>query len=111
MSENKDTTLVENKQEEQNEFHFSKPYKFEGNSYEKINLSGLEELKAGDMVEASRYMNRIGLSTADEEMELPYALFIASRVTGQPLEFFMGLRPNDALRLKGRIVRFFFGQA
>lgn len=102
-------TIEKNEEKNEYDFVFSKPYSFEGKTYDKIDLSGLLDIKAGDMVAATKYMNRNGLNTADEEMSLPYALFIASRATGQPIEFFDGLKPLDALRLKGYVVRFFYG--
>lgn len=95
--------------ENEHDFVFSKPYSFEGKTYDKIDLSGLLDIKAGDMVAATKYMSRMGINIQDEEMALPYALFIASRATGEPIEFFDGLKPVDALRLKGKVIRFFYG--
>ncbi|MCI5713664.1 MAG: phage tail assembly protein [Lachnospiraceae bacterium] len=112
MSENKEELKQEDAVTASSdmEITFSKSYKFEGENIEKIDLSGLHDIKAADMIDASRYMNRIGMNEADEEFTLPYALFIASRASGRPMELFTGLAPFDALRVKGRIVSFFMGR-
>lgn len=114
MSENKDLNQEDTAEVSSNlntnEITLSKAYKFEGETFEKIDLSGLNEIKAADMIDASRYMSRIGMNEMDEEFTLPYTLFIASRAAGKPIEFFNGLLPYDALRVKSRVVSFFMGR-
>lgn len=113
MSEEKKETKIEETAMEQKETDLvlSRAYKFEGQTYEKLDLSGMEDLTAQDMIDASRYMRRIGFSNMDEEMDLPYALFMAARVTNMPIEFFDALKPYDAIRIRGRMLRFFYNPA
>ncbi len=115
MSEEKKETKNEEKEvvteQKETDLALSKAYKFEGQTYEKLDLSGMVDLTAQDMIDASRYMRRIGFSNMDEEMDLPYALFMASRVTGLPIEFFNTLKPYDAIRIRGRMLRFFYNPA
>lgn len=116
MSEEKKETKIEEKEaavveQKETDMVLSRAYKFEGQTYEKLDLSGMEDLTAQDMIDASRYMRRIGFSNMDEEMDLPYALFMASRITGLPIEFFNALKPYDAIRIRGRMLRFFYNPA
>ena len=39
-------------------------------------------------------------------MSLPYAIFMAARVTGKPLEFFQQLPAREAVKLKNLVVGF-----
>lgn len=86
----------------------SRPYKFEGETYDTLDLSGLDELKASDMIAAQKVLDRSGSFSFVPEMSLEYACIIASKATGQPLEFFQGLRPRDAIKLKNRVTGFFY---
>lgn len=88
----------------------SKPYKFEGKRYENLDLSGLENIKARDMIEANRVHDRAGGFSLVPEMSMEYTLLIASRATGLPIEFFYGLPPKDAIRIKNKVTGFFYGQ-
>lgn len=87
----------------------SKPYSFEGKTYEEIDLSGLENLTAADMIKAQKVLDRSGTFTFMPEMNLEYACIIAANATKQPVEFFNGLSPRDAIRVKNRVIRFFYG--
>lgn len=106
MSEENKTEVVS--EEKETDLVLSKSYKFEGKTYDKIDFSGMEDITGKDMIEASRYMKRIGMSDSDEEMQLPYALYIAAKAAQMPMEFFEILKPYDTLKVKGRVLRFFF---
>ena len=43
-------------------------------------------------------------------MTAEYICFIASRASDQPIEFFKGLPPRDAVRLKNKVTSFFYGE-
>lgn len=114
MSENNDiqviqTTEPEGAAEIDNVVKFSKPYKFEGETYQSVDLSGLADLTADDMIAADRHLTSSGNFTVMPEMSLGYALFIAARVSGKPLEFFKGLPAKEALKVKNRVTGFFYG--
>ena len=89
----------------------SKPYTFEGSTYTEIDLSGLEDATGGMLVSVGKIVAKKnpGINQAVMEMSLPFAQHMAARVTGKPLEFFMGLPIKDTMELKGKVVNFLFG--
>ncbi len=89
---------------------FQKPFVFEGASYKSIDLSGLEEISAADMIAVNKMIERGGTVNILPEMSLEYACLISSRVSGQPVEFFKALPPRDALKVKNRVTGFLFGE-
>ncbi len=54
-----------------------KPINFEGKSHDKIDLNGLHEIKASDMMAVNRRLSRNGNSETNQEFTLEYALNIA----------------------------------
>ncbi len=90
--------------------HFTKTYSFEGKLIDHVDLSGINDLSAADMIEANRVLDRGGNFSFMPEMTLEYACVIASKATKIPQEFFYALKPKDAARLKNRVVGFFFGK-
>ncbi len=89
---------------------FSGSYKFEGKVYTQINLAGLETLTAKDMVDAESWLAKQGIVSALPEMTYEYVSFIASITSGQPIEFFKGLSPKNAIKVKNKVTSFFYGQ-
>lgn len=88
----------------------SKPYHFEDKTYKELDLSGLDDLTAEDMIAADKYLTRNGNVTVMPEMSLEYACFIASKATDLPVEFFRRLPPKDAIKIKNRVTNFFYGE-
>lgn len=86
------------------------PIRFEGQTYDKIDLTGLHEIKAADMVTINRRMSRSGNIDQTPELTLEYALNMANMVTGLPLEFFDQLPPYAAMAVRGRVINFLFTQ-
>lgn len=86
------------------------PIRFEGETYDKINLTGLYNIKAADMVAIARRMTRSGNVDSSPELSLEYALNMANLATGLPLEFFDQLPPYAAMAVKGRVTNFLFRQ-
>ncbi len=87
-----------------------KPILFEGKSYDQIDLTGLEDIKAADMVAINRRMSRNGSVEITPELTLEYALNMANLATGLPLEFFDQLPPYAAMAVKGRVTNFLYRQ-
>lgn len=81
----------------------SQPYAFGGRSYAEIDLSGMENMTAADMIAAEAYMIHEGLFTTEKEDTLEYSFFIASRFSGLPMQFFMQFKPKDAARLRAAV--------
>ena len=88
---------------------FRKPYLFEGETYDGIDLSGLEDLTARDMIHTQRTMERAGSVNVLPEMSLEYACYFAAKATGKPVEFFQSLPPREAVKVKNRVTSFFYG--
>lgn len=88
---------------------FGKPYHFEDTTYEQVDLSGLEHLTAADMIAANKILDRTGSFTLLPEMSLEYACIIAAKATKLPMEFFKGLHPKEAIKIKNTVTSFFYG--
>lgn len=90
---------------------FKKPYKYEGREYTEVDLSGMEDLNALALENVGRIVMKKhpGLNPATVEMTMEYARLIAARVTNKPLEFFLGLPAQEAIKLKSAVVGFLYG--
>ncbi len=87
-----------------------KPIEFEGERYDRIDLAGLHDVRAADMVAINRRMARNGNTDVNPELSLEYALNMANIATGLPLEFFDQLPPYAALAVRNRVTGFLFRQ-
>lgn len=107
-----DEKILTNAQEDESStlVKFSKVYRFEGKDYTEVDLSGMDDLSAEDMIAADRYLTRSGSFSVMPEMTLEYAFFIAARAAKQSIEFFKGLSPKDALKVKNRVTSFFYSE-
>lgn len=87
------------------------PYTFGGVTYEKLDLHGLEGLKAGDLKRTTKLYMKLhpAANPATLESNLEFTFLIASRILAQPLEFFDELPARDAIALKTSIVGFLYG--
>ena len=88
---------------------FRKPYKFEGQEYTEVDLSGMEDMTAGDLCAVAKLANRELGVTPIPEMTLPYAMYMAARASHKPVEFFKGLPPVEAMKLKNLVTGFLYG--
>ena len=52
------TEAEDDEEEESLVIKLKKPYKFEGKEYTEIDLSGLEDLSAADMISVNKYLDR-----------------------------------------------------
>ena len=89
---------------------FNKPYTFEGAEYTEVDLSGLEDITAADMIRAQRTMTGTGSVEIIPEMSIQYACIIAAAVSGKPIEFFSGLPAKEAIKLKNMVTGFFYDE-
>ena len=106
------TTAAETQKQEENKYliKFRKPFIFEDETYKEIDLSGLEDLSAQDMIQAQRTMERSGSINVLPEMSLEYACIFASKATKIPVEFFQALPPKEAIKVKNKVTNFFYGE-
>lgn len=102
--------------EEENEevsmvIKFKKPYKFEGKEYIEVDLSGLDDLQASDMIAVNKYIQRTSGGVIDvmPEVSMEYACVLASKAAKLPIEFFTSLPPREAMKVKNRVMGFLFG--
>lgn len=86
-----------------------KPFEFGGQTYTEVDLSGLELITAKDLTVVGKIMTSIGVVVPNPEMSIPYAVYMAARVSGLPVEFFMSLPAGDAIRLKNIVTGFLYG--
>lgn len=86
------------------------PVTFEGKQYDEVDLTGLNEIRAADMIAVNRELSRGGNLDLNQEYTLEYAFHLASRASGQPIEFFEQLKPFPAMRVKNCVSSFLFSQ-
>ncbi len=86
------------------------PILFEERQYDKIDLTGLKDIRAKDMIDIHRLMTKAGNVNTVQELTLEYAMYMANIVTGLPVEFFDQIPPYAALAIKRCVVDFIYGQ-
>ena len=95
---------------DENIIKLSKTYQFEGETIAEVDMRGLENITANDMIKANKVLQAAGTVTVMPETNLEYALIVAAGATGRPVEFFKGLVPRDAMKIKNAVTSFFFGE-
>lgn len=99
-------------QEEQDDLviKLKKPYTFERVEYKEIDLRGLRELTAADMIAINKRMKRAssGIDVMPE-VTLEYATEIAARGASLPIEFFTALPASESMAVKNAVLGFLFG--
>ena len=90
---------------------FGKPYKFGGQEYTEVDLSGLEDVTAGVLEDVGKIAAKKnpGMNPALQEMSLTFCTYLAQRVAKLPLEFFTGLPAKEAIKLKTLVTNFLYG--
>ena len=90
---------------------FAKPYKFGGQEYTEVDLSGLEDVTAGVLESVGKITAKKnpGMNPALQEMSLTFCTYLAQRVAKLPLEFFTGLPAKEAIKLKTLVTNFLYG--
>lgn len=96
--------------EEENKLivEFKKPFVFEGETYTELNLEGLEELTGADLAKIDRAVRKKNADDLVPEMSLDYALALAARATGLPIEFFKALPLKDCRNVRNKVRSFLF---
>lgn len=90
---------------------FAKPYKFGGQEYTEVDLSGLEDVTAGVLESVGKITAKKnpGMNPALLEMSMQFCNYLAQRVAKLPLEFFTGLPAKEAIKLKTMVTGFLYG--
>ena len=100
---------AEDPEEESLVLKFRKPYKFEGKEYTEVDLSAMEDMTAADLCAVAKLANREQGTSLIPETTLPYAMYMAARASRKSVEFFKGLPPVEAMKLKNLVMGFLYG--
>lgn len=95
--------------------HLAKPFKFEGQSYETIDFSRLDELTGGDHMNAMNMASRMNQSNGvlqppAPQLDTNYHYALASFATGLPVEAFAAMPYRAAFLVSGYIKNFTLGR-
>jgi len=87
---------------------FKKPYVWEDDTYEGIDLSCLEDLSTTDLSAIEKKYYKLGIASFNPETTAAYAKVTAQKATGLPIEFFDQLPMREMLKIKNRVISFFY---
>ena len=87
---------------------FSKPYVFEDDTYDGLDMSCLENLTTDDLSEIEKKFYKQGIASFNPENTAVYAKLVAWKASELPIEFFNQLPVRDMLKIKSRVVNFFY---
>ena len=110
-AENAAPESVENEEqkiEEMMSFKLNQSFKYDGEEITELNLSGLLDLNARDLVDIDREMARRGFAGARNELTRQYAMLVAARCNKKPWDFCDRMSARDSIRLKEYVVTFFY---
>ena len=110
-AENAAPATVENedqKIEEMMTFKLNQPFKYDGEEITKLDLSGLLDLNAHDLVDIDREMTRRGFTGTRTELTRQYAMLVAARCVKKPWDYCDRMSARDSIRLKEYVVTFFY---
>ena len=88
---------------------FEKPYKFEGEECDSLDLSGMEKMTVQDLIDIQKNIGNELAAMSVMEMTTAFAQEMAVKATGKPVEFFKGLPPVEAMKLKNMVTGFLYG--
>lgn len=110
MDEIMEKEIMEEVVEEDVEMYvsFSKPYVFEDDTYDGVDMSCLDKLTAQDLGEIEKKFYKLGVPSFNPENTASYAKIVAQKATGLPIEFFDQLPIKEMLKIKSRVVNFFY---
>ena len=84
------------------------PILFEEKQYDRIDLTGLENIRAVDMIAVNRRLAAVGNTDFIQENSMEYALNLAAVAAELPIEFFGKLKPREAMRVKQCVMSFLY---
>jgi hypothetical protein len=87
---------------------YRKPYTFEGEVYNELDLHGLEDLTGRDLTAIEKSFNKTGVSSFVPESTTTFAKIVATRVTGLPAEYFEDLPAGEVEKIKNAVVGFLY---
>lgn len=84
------------------------PYKFDGIEVTELNMEGITELTAGDMCQLDREMIKRGYSGTRMDATRQYAMLVAAKVNGKPVDYCDRMGARDSIRLRDFVATFFY---
>lgn len=90
------------------EYVFSKPYEFEGKTYDKIEFD-LENLKGSDFAAAKKQFAKNGNFSVAPQADSEFCALILERVAKQPIDFFENLPAKDYCAITQQVANFLLG--
>lgn len=84
------------------------PFQFDGAKVTEIDLNGLYDLSAHDLIQIEGIMLRNGYSGQNMELTTKYALLAAAKAAGKAWEFCDEIKSRDAIRIKNIVTGFFY---
>lgn len=111
-SDSQDTTgissTVNEADDESMYVKFGKPYNFEGDMYDGIDLSGLYNLTMRNLNNIEKKFYRLAVTSFNPENTITYSMLVAQEASGLPIEFFEQLPAKDMIIIKRYVVNFLF---
>lgn len=86
----------------------SKTYEFEGSRISEVDLTGIENLTADDMIRAQQALTMQNHVAVQLESDPKYCMMIAAYASELPSEFFYKLSIKDATKVKNTVSAYFF---
>lgn len=90
--------------------NFDKTYNFEGEAFNKLDLSKIEDINGRQLTAIEKAFCKTGVVSTTPETTSTYAKIIATAVTGLPAEFFEDLPGKEIRKIKTAVTRFFYGE-
>lgn len=85
-----------------------KPFSFEGKEYTHIDLTLLEELTGIQLINIGKRFKKSGGDAIVPEMDTEYAVFVAQEVCKLPVEFFRRLPSRELVKIRMKVMGFYF---
>lgn len=76
---------------------FSKPYTFEDDVYEGVDLSGLSNLTGRNLNNIEKRFYKLGIASFNPENTVAYAQVVAQEATGLPIEYLHGASKHNRI--------------
>lgn len=87
------------------------PYKYDGVEVSTLNMEGVVDLTAGDLCMIDREMLKRGYSGTRMDATRQYAMLVAAKVNGKPMDFCDRMGARDSMRLRDFVATFFYATA
>lgn len=85
---------------------FEKPYIFESETYNGIDLSGLEDMTGNDFINVEKMLRIMGIRSLNFETTPEGAFMYAAQAAKVPFEFFGKLPLIEARKIKVAVINF-----